>query len=309
MNERRHYRGGFVWPIILIGAGIVFLLNTQGLVGWNVWDTLLRLWPLLLIAVGIDILVGRRFPLGSALLALVLVVVLVLAVQGAIPTTVNAGALTVEQTQTISEDLKGNTKAAVEIGFGAGNLNIAALAEGSPQLVEGTVDLSRDERIDRSYSANNGTAKYVLKSRGSFSMGPEILGESQKKWALALSRDVPLELKVSTGASKSMLDLTGLDLRRLDIDAGVGQVTIKLPASGQYPVTVDGGVGQVVIMIPQGVAARVEAKDGLGGVTTEGNFRQTGHTYTTGNYASGTDRVDIQVKNGVGQVVLKSLSE
>lgn len=309
MDERRYYRGGFVWPIILIGAGIVFLLNTQGLIGWNVWESLLQLWPVLLIAIGLDILFRRRFPLGSALLALLLIVVLVLAVQGGIPSTVNAGSLAVDRTETISQDLQGRSKASVEIGFGAGSLNIGALTEGSPKLIQGTVDLSRNEQLNKSYSENNGAVTYALLSHGSFSMGPELLGEPKKKWELGLSRDVPLDLKVSTGAGKSTLDLTGLNLQRLEVDGGVGQVTVKLPAQGQYPVSIDGGVGKIVLIIPQGVAARVDALGGLGGVSTEGNFRQNDRTYTTGDYGSAANQVDVQVKNGVGQIVLKSLSE
>jgi hypothetical protein len=309
MDERRRYRGGFVWPVILIGAGIVFLLNNLGLVSWNVWETLVQLWPVVLIAVGLDILVGRRFPLGSLLLGLVLVIVLLLAVQGTIPSTVTASALTVDHTETISEDLKGSNQASVEIAFGAGNFNLAALSGGSPQLIEGSVDLSRNETLTKDYRANNGVAKYVLKSQGSWSMGPEVLGGSDKNWDLSLNRDVPLDLRVSTGAGKSTLDLTGLNLRRVDLNAGVGQVTVKLPALGKYPVSIDGGVGQVVILIPQGLAARVRTEGGLGGVSTEGNFRKNGDTYTTGSYGTAENQADVQVKNGIGQIVLKSLSE
>jgi hypothetical protein len=309
MNERRHYRGGFVWPVLLIGAGIVFLLNNLGLVGWNVWQTLLQLWPVVLIAVGLDILVGRRFPLGSALLAVVLVVVLALAVQGAIPSTVTASAMSVDHTETISEDLKGNKAASVEIGFGAGELNVDALAEGSGQLITGSADLSRNEQLNKSYSGSNGAAHFALVSHSSWSVGPEVFGDYQKSWNLSLNRDIPLDLQVSSGAGKANLDLTGLNVRQLDLKGGVGQVTVKLPMHGQYPVSVDGGVGQIVIVIPQGLAARVQTKSGLGGVSTQGAFRQNGNTYTTGDYGTAENRADIQVKNGVGAIVLKSLSE
>jgi hypothetical protein len=308
-NERRHYRGGFVWPILLIGAGIVFLLNNLGMVSWDVWLTLLRLWPVVLIAVGLDILVGRRFPLGSLLLGLVLVVVLVLAVQGSIPMNATASGLAVDRTETISQDLQGSNQGSVDIRFGAGNLNVDALTEGGLQLIQGSLDLSRNEQLNKSFSANNGVARYVLESRGSLNVGPEVLGGSNKKWDLNLNRDIPLDLRISTGAGQSNLDLTGLNLRRFDLNGGVGQVTVKLPAHGQYPVSIDGGVGQVVVIIPQGLAARVRTEGGLGGVSVQGDFRKDGDTYTTGGYGSAQDQADVQVNNGVGQIVLKSLSE
>lgn len=308
-NERRHYRGGFVWPILLIGAGIVFLLNNLGMVSWGIWQTLLRLWPVVLIAVGLDLLVGRRFPLGSLLLAVLLVVLLVLAVQGSLPLNTTAGALAVDHTEAISQDLRGSAEGSVDIRFGAGNLNVDALTAGSPQLIQGSVDLSRNEQLDKSYSVNNGAARFVLDSRGSWNMGPEVLGGSDKNWDLSLNRDIPLDLRISTGAGRSTLDLTSLNLRRFELDGGVGQATVKLPAHGKYPVTIDGGVGQIVVIIPQGLAARVRTEGGVGGVRVEGDFRKDGNVYTIGSYGSAPDQADVQVDNGVGQIVLKSLSE
>lgn len=308
MNERRHYRGGFVWPIILIGAGIVFLLNNLGMVGWNVWETLLRLWPVLLIAAGLDILVGRRFPIGSALLGLLLIAVLVFAVQGTLPQGVAASAVTVDRTETISEDVKGNDRANVEILFRAGNLNVDALTEGSAQLVQGSMDLSRNESLNKNYSGTNGVANLTLQSRGSMTVGPEVWADTEKKWELHLNRDLPLSLRINAGAGKSNLDLTSLNVTRFDLDGGVGQVTVKLPERGRYTVTVNGGVGQVVIMVPQGVAARVDVDGGLGGVSAPG-FQHEGKTYATGNYNTAANRADVQVDGGVGLIVLKTLSE
>jgi lia operon protein LiaF len=74
--ERSPIRGSLAGPAVLIGLGIVFLLNNLGYLGWGIWDTLLRLWPVLLIAVGLDLLIGRRSALGSALLALLVVAAL-----------------------------------------------------------------------------------------------------------------------------------------------------------------------------------------------------------------------------------------
>ena len=78
MNERKRRarpeqsrRGSLVGPVILLGLGIVFLLNNLGVLEWSVWEVIFRLWPVLLIAAGLDFLIGRRSVWGS-LLALVL---------------------------------------------------------------------------------------------------------------------------------------------------------------------------------------------------------------------------------------------
>lgn len=309
MDQRRDYHGGFVWPVILIGAGIVFLLNNLGIIDWSVWQTLWRLWPILLIAVGLDLLVGRRFPLGSALLALLLVVVLVLGVRGTIPGVIAASSVTVDRTETISQDLGDSERASVEINFSAGNLNVDALPEGSPHLIQGSVDLSRNERLSKDFGANNGVARLILDSQGSWSMGPDVLGGSEKRWDLGLTQAIPLDLVVDSGAGKANLDLTGLNLRRLDLKGGVGQVTVKLPAAGRYEVDVDGGVGQIVLIVPEDLAARIQTDGGIGGVRAEGDFSRAGDVYSTGDFSTAENRADVQVNNGIGQIVLRSVSE
>jgi hypothetical protein len=310
MEERKHYRGGFVWPVVLIGAGVVFLLNNLGVLGWDVWATLVRLWPVLLIAVGLDILVGRRFPLGSLLLAGLLVVVLVLAAQGALPVTVNAAAsATVDRTETVSQTVDGVERATVDVRFGSGALNVTALTSGSDQLIEGAADLSRGETLRQNYRKNGNAGYFTLESSGSWSSGPDFLLAPEKTWDLSLNRDLPLELEVNAGAGQSMLDLVNLNLRRLQVDGGVGQVTVKLPETGKYTVRINGGVGQVVIIVPQGLAARAQVDGGLGGVSAQGDFMRDGDAYVTGNYNNAENRATIEVDGGVGQIVLRTLSE
>lgn len=43
--------------VTLIAAGIVFLLNTTGIVSWEIWGYILRFWPFILILIGIRFLI------------------------------------------------------------------------------------------------------------------------------------------------------------------------------------------------------------------------------------------------------------
>jgi len=76
-KKQKHYRSaGFVWPIVLILVGVVFLLKNLGLIDALTWDSIWRLWPLIFIVFGLDGLLRRSeivgptimFALGSALL-------------------------------------------------------------------------------------------------------------------------------------------------------------------------------------------------------------------------------------------------
>ena len=75
-DARKAARGNrvpVVGPILLITAGILFLLNNMGIVDWSIWGSLWRLWPLVLVIVGIDMLVGRRSPILSFLLVVIVI--------------------------------------------------------------------------------------------------------------------------------------------------------------------------------------------------------------------------------------------
>ena len=164
MEDRHHYRGGLVWPVILIGAGVIFLLNNLGVLSWGVWETLWRLWPVLLIAIGLDILIGRRSILGSLLVVLLLVAALVAAVSLGVPRLTTKAE--VERTENISHTLQGASNADVEISFGTGNLQVDALAK-SNSLIEGKVDLSRNENLSDDYRETDGVPRLRLESQNS----------------------------------------------------------------------------------------------------------------------------------------------
>jgi hypothetical protein len=79
MNRSAFSRPIF-WPLVLIAAGVLWLLANFGMIESGNLGILLRLWPVLLIGLGLDILIRRRWPAISNLIALALVTFGVLAV-------------------------------------------------------------------------------------------------------------------------------------------------------------------------------------------------------------------------------------
>jgi hypothetical protein len=61
------------WPVILIGAGLLFVLSDLGGLPLNEFSGLQQWWPLGLILIGFDWLLGRRLPLLGALVASLIV--------------------------------------------------------------------------------------------------------------------------------------------------------------------------------------------------------------------------------------------
>jgi hypothetical protein len=297
-------RGGLAGPAILIALGVVFLLNNLGYLGWGVWEALVRLWPLLLIAIGLDLLIGRRSILGSAL-----VVVLVLAALGlAIWWTgywVPAGmAITSE---TISQPLGAARRADLDIALGVGRLNLGSLAE-SDNLIEGTIARASGQQVVQDFSVNGDSATFKLHSRAAWPFPFREQSGARVEWNLLASRAIPLRLHIDTGAGQATLDLARLQIADLDINIGVGQTTLTLPQQGQVRARINGGVGETVVIIPTGMAARIEATTGLGQVQVIGNYQREGKVSTSAGYDSAANRVDLVVSGGVGSITVRQES-
>jgi hypothetical protein len=304
MNTRHADRHGLVWPVILVGAGVVLLLNNMGILPWGVWQTLFSLWPVLLIAAGLDLLFGRRSTWGALLAACLVLVVLVGAVYIGLTQSQATGAY---RTETLSQPLNSAKDAVVDLDYGVAALSIGPLSEATGNLIEGAVQLAPGERITTDYHKSGDTATYELKSLGVWKPTAGNLAgvwPSDKNWTLSIARDIPIRLRINSGVGRSKLDLEQLSIPELTVEGGVGQVDLTVPRRGQSKITVDGGVGEVIIRVLPSTAARIQIDGGLGGATVDGSFQHSGKTYTTPGFASATDRVEVLVKGGVGKVTV-----
>lgn len=309
MEERREERGyrrrrpSLVWPVILITAGVLFLLSNLGALEINFWE-LWRLWPLLLVLAGLDILFGRRSWASSLIafiLALVVVAGVVLWLVAAPGSLGPSGAGRVER---ITEPLDGVEQAELEIDFAAGQLDIARLDD-SPYLIEGDLELGSQReptwQIDRQGSRAEMSLAY---RRGD---GAENWAwRSGDEWALRLSPQVGLALNVDVGAGEAVIDLTGLDIQSLNVQAGAGQTTVIFAAAGNFSARVEGGVGGLALKIPDEMAARVRIDRGLSGLDIAPRFVREGDVYQTEGWEGSEYRLDLEVEMGVGLVTIEA---
>lgn len=59
-------------------------------------------------------------------------------------------------------------------------------------------------------------------------------------------------------------------------------------------------------MIPQGVGVHATVSQGLGNVTMPPSYVRNDKTYTSPDYATATNKIDIQINGGVGNVQVKA---
>ena len=308
MDEKSDVRrGSLIGPVILIGLGIVFLLNNLSILSWSVWEVIFRLWPVLLVAAGLDLLLGRRSIWGS-LLALVLTVAIVAGVlwlfrSGVIPGREAAA-------EEVSQALGGATQARVVLAPAVGSLRVESLAE-SEDLVAGVIRPVSGERVNRDFTVEGQMATFTLQSEGSFGPFTPFFGSwgGGPGWDLGLNPGAPLELEVSMGVGESDLDLEGLQVDDLNVSMGVGQTTVVLPDEGRFQAKIEGAIGQTVVVIPAGMEARVQVDTGLAGSRLPAGYRQQDDVYTSPGYAGAENRVDLEVSQAIGNVSIRRSEE
>jgi hypothetical protein len=181
---------------------------------------------------------------------------------------------------------------AVRLKFGAGTLTSGRAAPGS--LVDGRFE-GGVVRRDR------GPGRIELTQDTSFGL-PWL--DHDASWSVGLTGEVPIDLRVDTGAARAWLDLGDLRVRSVELHTGASETRVRLPReAGVTTVRAEAGVASLTIEVPDGVAARVRSRMGLGSSQIdESRFPRSSTGYESRNYASAVNRADIDVSGGVGSV-------
>jgi hypothetical protein len=170
-------------------------------------------------------------------------------------------------------------------------------------LVMGTIPAEDVLRVSQSFDLQGDQAVYSLQAIGgnyTFPGAADIF-----TWDLTLTTEIPVDLDLELGVGDMALELTELDLSALRLDLGVGQATISLPAAGQLDGTIDAAIGQLVILVPPGVGLRVQKDTALVVVQFPPDYRQAEGVYTSPNYATADERIDLRIDMAIGQIVIR----
>jgi cell wall-active antibiotic response 4TMS protein YvqF len=250
----------FTWPVVWIVVGVVLLASTTGNLAQAPLDVIAEWWPVLLVAVGAWFLVGAVMPFGGRP-----------AEQLALP----LGAAQV---------------ADIRIRFGAGQLTTGRARPGN--LIDGSF-------AGGVLHTDLGPGRVELRQDTAFGL-PWI--DHDAIWAVGLAGDVPLDVRLDVGAARSSLDFSDLRLRTLELHTGASDTRVRLPAAaGATTVRAETGAASLVVEVPSGVAARIRTRIALGSShIDESRFPRTSDGYASPDYATATNRVDIDISGGVG---------
>lgn len=334
-TARREARNPSLWAFILIAFGVIWLLTEAKVFSSANLAVLFRLWPVVLIAFGVELLVGRGSRSLSLLIGLgTVVILLVLMVAG--PALGLAPDVEIHEQQ-YAEPLGDASSAQVNIDLSVGRTTIQPIIDSNDLF---TADLSYVGDID--YRVDGSTDKYITLSNRNNSvhvfdfLGFSLFNDANNdrlRWTIGLAPNIPLDLRLNGGVGESHVDLSSLQLVRLDYNNGVGNTTIILPGEGTYDVRLNGGVGNTLVNlkdgatvslnviggvgnitldVPDNAPVRLVAQGGLGNVNVPANFTRlsgdsrnvdrSGEWETTNYAAADGTRIQIDFNGGVGQL-------
>ncbi len=261
-------RGSTFWGLVLVVIGVLFLLNSLGLLAVNAWNLI---WPVFLIILGVWFLWGAFF-----------------------------GRRRVRQEQAAIL-LEGAARASVRLNHGAGRLHVAA-GDGGDRLLEGTFGGGLQYRSKREGDRLDVRMRIAGGDFGAW--GPWSWQPGALDWDFHMNDSVPLALEFETGASENILDLTNLRVTDLDLRTGASSTEIMLPLNaGQTNVSIHAGAASVSLRVPDNVAARIRVHGGLAGKEIDASrFPRSGDAYESPDYATSANKVDIDAEIGAGSI-------
>ncbi len=260
-------RGELFWGTLLIVLGGLFLLSEAGLLPGNVWGWF---WPLALIGVGAWVLWGatqRRAQYEAA--------------------------------EKFSVPLQGAREASLSIEHGAGHIVLCSGANPGDFLTGvSAIGMEQKNRL------NDGKLEVKINAGPSFI---PFIGPESGTWEYHLSPDIPVSLKVESGASRVDLDLADLRVTYFSFDGGASNLNLTLPARVENTlVDIDAGAASINVRVPQGVGLRLRSK-GVGSLSVDTQrfpMRESG-LYQSADYDTAQYHADVTVDGGATSITVR----
>ncbi len=292
--DNRWQDRSLVWPVLLILAGVVLLLNNSGQLEFGLLELIFRSWPAILLAFGIELLIPRRSA-WSYSLTLVLVLA-VFAGSYLLLDTIDARA---GSGGGFEEPLAGGTEAILVLDPIIGEVHLSSGAPGRT-LLAGTLPDSDSERI--SIQRTRRGDRTVLEVSRDFDPGGWIVFPFlQERWNLSASSSVPLEVEAELAVGLMDLDLSDLEVGRVDASIGAGEIQVVLP-NLTSEVSVDGGVGLLRIVVPAEADVRVIISRGLSALDLPDDYSYTDGVARSPGAGGGAADIQLRVNLGVGLI-------
>ena len=133
------------------------------------------------------------------------------------------------------------------------------------------------------------------------------VGPSDGTWRFQITQEIPVTVKVETGASQLDMDLTDVLASHIELETGASNSNVIMPARGASLLDLEAGAASINITIPEGVAGRIRIKEGLTSLNVDTNrFPQLdSRLYQSADYDTAANRAEVSVEAGLGSITIK----
>ena len=113
-------------------------------------------------------------------------------------------------------------------------------------------------------------------------------------------------MKIDMGAGRGEFRLAKVDLTRLELNIGAGQVNVDLTGerAKDLEAEIQGGVGQAVVKLPKNIGVVATVHGGLGSIDVHGLIKED-EKYVNAAYGKSPQTLRLTVEGGIGQIKLE----
>jgi len=322
MKEDRDFGGA----IFLITIGVVFLLNTTGVLGWGIWPSILEFWPVILVLWGIKLIIG------DSLIANIVMGVVSLIVYTGIIVLAYVG-YTQNNIPFLSDDMNERIKQPIFQTF-----------NGEYKEEDMKIEASKYENIEtRNIDINVGASEFTLKdsaeSEDYISLHSKYVDNHVEPELESSNKDKELNIEFSTKSPNNLFFFRNVTpmfnleigkaslLTNLNIQLGAGDGTVSLENVALNSVNAKVGAGDLEmsllknsvpkkmlieigaanmdITIPKETGFSVEYKVGVGDLNIDDESLVTfasNNTYKSSNFDTATSKIEIVANVGAGSL-------
>lgn len=246
-------RISIVWPLLILAAGALWMLQALGTLPSVASDLIGRGWPILLVLLGLMLLLGRRARYGN----LIAVVACALLVGGVAVTAYNqqSGKMRTENTKSLNQPIESGIQS-IKLVINTLSTEIE-VTPGSAASIVGEFAGSKESVVTSDYRVDGTVGTFTFnEAQGSAIPALESVGRG--KLTLRLPKGVTIDQISLTGREGQVgFDASGTTIKTLALTMNGGDFNVKLPDKPGLIADIKTGRGDAIIAIPKTIAANL----------------------------------------------------
>jgi hypothetical protein len=123
-------------------------------------------------------------------------------------------------------------------------------------------------------------------------------------WDLGLTTKIPIELDSSMGVGSLGLLLDQMQLEKLHVGQGVGEVEVILP-DGDYRAEFEQAIGQVIVEVPRDVPIRLSVSRAISSLSVPSDFEKYNNFYYSPGARGADEFIHIEINQAIGSIAVR----